>query len=80
MHLQVYGGEEKGGNTRAHSMHLQVYGGKPTYKVGCSLCTCKCMEERRKGETHARSLASPHRAGPRQGGAWRGEARRWARE
>jgi hypothetical protein len=41
---------------------------KTTYKVGCSLCTCKCVEERRKGETRVLArLASP-------GVAWR-----WAR-
>jgi hypothetical protein len=44
---------------------------KPTYKVGYSLCTCKCSEERRKGEIHVRAR-SPHRAGC--GMAWRGEA------
>jgi hypothetical protein len=53
--------------------------------VGCSLCTCKCVEERRKGETHVRArsprLTGPGRAG--WGGAWRGlawhgEARQWA--
>jgi hypothetical protein len=49
-------------------------GGNPTYKVSCSLCTCKCVEERRKGETHARARL-PRLASPGQ--AWRGEVRRW---
>jgi hypothetical protein len=43
----------------------------PTYKVGCSLCTCKCVEERRKGETHVHR-PSPHLTG-------RGEGRRLSR-
>jgi hypothetical protein len=46
-------------------------GGKPTYKVGCSLCTCKCVVERRKGKTHTRTCL----AGP--GGAGHGVARLW---
>jgi hypothetical protein len=25
---------------------------KPTYKVCCSLYTCKCVDKRRMGETH----------------------------
>jgi hypothetical protein len=44
---------------------------KPTYKMGCSLYTCKCVKERRKGETHV-DARSPHLAG--RGMAWRGEA------
>jgi hypothetical protein len=57
--------------------HLASGGrGKPTYKVDCSLCTYKCVDERRKGETHVHAC-SPHLARP--SGAWRGvgEARRW---
>jgi hypothetical protein len=35
-------------------------GGKPIYKVCYSLCTCKCVRERRKGGIHALArLASP---------------------
>ena len=51
--------------------------------MGCSLYTCKSVEERRKGETHARArsprLAGPGRAGrggAGRGVAWRGVARR----
>jgi hypothetical protein len=40
--------------------------------VGCSLCTCKCVKEKRKGEIRTRLLASSHWAG-------HGVARRWAR-
>jgi hypothetical protein len=47
---------------------------KPTYKVCCSLCTCKCVKERRKGQTHARAR-SPHLAGRGGVGAGRGMVR-----
>jgi hypothetical protein len=48
---------------------------KPTYNVGYSLCTCKYVEERRKGVTHARmhSLASPRLTG--HSVAWRDDGR-----
>jgi hypothetical protein len=48
---------------------------EPTYKVGCSLCTYKCVEERRKGQTHARAR-SPRLTGRGGGGAGRGMVRR----
>jgi hypothetical protein len=47
---------------------------KYNYKVGYSLCTYKCVEERRNGETHIRS---PHRAGAGRGVSWHDEVRRW---
>ena len=49
--------------------------------MGCPPWSCKYVERRRKGETHARAR-SPRHAGPGRAGpgvAWRGEARRWAR-
>jgi hypothetical protein len=44
---------------------------KPNYKMSCSLCTYKCVEERGKGK-HTRALA--RLAG--LGVAWHGVARR----
>jgi hypothetical protein len=39
--------------------HFASRGGeKPTYKVSCYLCTYKSMDEKRKGETHVRSLTT----------------------
>jgi hypothetical protein len=49
--------------------------------VCSSLCTCKSVEERRKGETHARARLS-HLAGSGgvgRGVVWCGRPGRWAR-
>jgi hypothetical protein len=46
--------------------------------VDCSLCTCKSMEERRKGETHTRTR-SPYLTGAGHGMAMDADAQR-ARE
>jgi hypothetical protein len=52
---------------------------KCTYKVDFSLCTCKCVEERRMGETHACTrLASPGQVG--WGVVRRGKAMAWAHD
>jgi hypothetical protein len=60
--------------TRVQILVASGGGVKPTYKVGCSLYTCKCVEERGKGETHTLArLTSPGGAG--RGGVRRGNAR-----